>query len=78
MFRGVAFSMIVMTGRLGAIFGIIVVGILIDKSCLMTFYTLALLVSSEYNKYTIKYVIVTIYIYSLALLMFLFFLKNKF
>ncbi|XP_060860428.1 synaptic vesicle glycoprotein 2B-like [Metopolophium dirhodum] len=41
--RGVAFSMIVMTGRLGAIFGIIVFGILIDKSCFMTFYALALL-----------------------------------
>jgi len=53
-FRGVAFSMIVMTGRLGAIFGIIVVGILIDKSCLITFYALALLVSSEYKNYTIN------------------------
>ncbi|XP_001947988.2 synaptic vesicle glycoprotein 2B-like [Acyrthosiphon pisum] len=42
--RGVAFSMIVMTGRLGAIFGIIVFGILIDRSCFMTFYGLALLV----------------------------------
>ncbi|XP_060835783.1 synaptic vesicle glycoprotein 2B-like [Rhopalosiphum padi] len=41
--RGVAFSMIVMTGRLGAIFGIIVFGILIDISCFMTFYALALL-----------------------------------
>ncbi|CAH1720800.1 unnamed protein product [Aphis gossypii] len=41
--RGVAFSMIVMTGRLGAIFGIIVFGILIDISCIMTFYALALL-----------------------------------
>ncbi|XP_025191568.1 synaptic vesicle glycoprotein 2B-like [Melanaphis sacchari] len=41
--RGVAFSMIVMTGRLGAIFGIIVFGILIDISCFMMFYALALL-----------------------------------
>jgi len=49
----VAFSMIVMTGRLGAIFGIIVVGILIDKSCLMTFYLLALLVLSKYNNLNI-------------------------
>jgi len=41
--------MIVMTGRIGAIFGIIVFGILIDKSCYMTFYALALLISSEYS-----------------------------
>lgn len=41
--------MIVMIGRLGAIFGIVVFGILIDKSCYMTFYGLALLVLSEYN-----------------------------
>ncbi|XP_025417037.1 synaptic vesicle glycoprotein 2C-like isoform X2 [Sipha flava] len=41
--KGVAFSMTVMIGRLGAIFGIIVFGILIDKNCTLTFYLIAAL-----------------------------------
>ncbi|VVC27914.1 Major facilitator superfamily,Major facilitator superfamily domain,Major facilitator, sugar transporter- [Cinara cedri] len=41
--RGVAFSMTVMIGRLGAVFGIIVFGTLIDEHCFMVFYILAIL-----------------------------------
>lgn len=48
LFRGVAFSMTVMIGRLGAIFGIIVFGILIDKNCTLTFYLIAVLLFSKY------------------------------
>lgn len=48
-FRGVAFSITVMIGRLGGIFGIIVFGILIDKNCFMIFYILAVLLMSKSN-----------------------------
>lgn len=38
-----------MTGRLGAIFGIVVFGMLIDQNCSMMFYLLAVLLSSMQN-----------------------------
>ncbi|XP_050528013.1 synaptic vesicle glycoprotein 2B-like, partial [Daktulosphaira vitifoliae] len=43
--RGVAFSLTVLMGRLGAVVGICIFGILIDINCFATFYLLATLLS---------------------------------
>lgn len=42
--------MTVMIGRLGAVFGIIVFGTMIDTNCFMIFYFLAILLLSEYGE----------------------------
>lgn len=47
--RGVAFSMVVMMGRLGAVFGVFIFGELIDSNCEMIFYLLAIFLFSELN-----------------------------